>query len=176
MQKWIFIKDSMIEFGDWPLLLPLPEAGLLNLGVAGETAEGLLRRLRSMLDRLPEPNLILIMTGTNNVGLEEYRFMPAYEEIIELLRDTFPQAEIIVNCLFPIRLPWLPDEIVPRVNQTLKSMALQKGVLFLDIYDRFITVQGHADEECFQADGVHLSQHGYRVWADSLALFIRGWR
>jgi lysophospholipase L1-like esterase len=168
--KWLFIGDSLIEFCDWQA--KFPQVVVQNLGMAGETVEGLLARLDTQMDRIVPPDLILIMSGINNVAMEDFAFLPTYEIIIARLKADFPQARIIVNCLLPVQLPWFAEDTVPRVNGFLQQLAGRLSVSYLNIYQRFLDAQQHIDTRCFLEDGVHLSDEGYEVWAQSLRDFL----
>ncbi len=170
-QRWVFIGDSLVEFCDWHNRFP--EAEVLNLGMAGETVEGLFARLQSMIERWPLPDRVFIMSGINNVGMEHYDFAGTYESIIELVARKFPKTEIIANSLLPARLPWISDKIIPQLNQTLRESVLDKGAEFLDCYDRFLTEMGETDEKYFLPDGVHLSSRGYDIWAGAIADYVQ---
>ncbi len=168
--KWIFLGDSLIEFCDWHRRFP--EADLLNLGMAGETVEGLLGRLGAMIERLPVPDLVLIMSGTNNVGMEEYEIIVPYEKIVLLLHEKFPAAKIIINSLLPFRLPWISDNSILQVNSSLRQMALENGVDYLDTYNAFLTDEGKTNTNGFLEDGVHLSERGYEIWSSEIENFV----
>jgi len=167
---WLVIGDSLIAFGDWQEMFP--GVSVHNCGLAGETVAGLLARLESTIAGLAPPDLVLIMSGINNVVMEDFTFLGTYEKIIQLLAARFPQARIVVNSLLPVRLPWSNDTAVPRVNTMLCRLAERLGVTFLDIFRNFIDERGRLDGRCFLDDGVHLSAHGYRVWAGALADFL----
>ena len=169
-RNWLFLGDSMIEFGDWGEMFPT--VMIDNRGVAGETVGGLLARLEVTVDSLTAPELILIMSGINNVAMEDFAFPGTYEKVVQLLTARFPQASIFVNCLLPVRLPWFSEDTVPRVNSLLQQLARRAGVGFVDIYNSFTDDRGRIDARCFLEDGVHLSPHGYRVWAAALADFL----
>lgn len=169
-KNWLFLGDSMIEFGDWGALFPA--VMIDNRGMAGETVGGLLARLEVTVDSFAAPELILIMSGINNVAMEDFAFLNTYEKVVQLLAARFPQAGIFVNCLLPVRLPWFSDDTVPRVNLLLKQLAQQCGVAFLDIYHTFTDDRGRFDDQCFLEDGVHLSPYGYRIWAAALSDFL----
>jgi lysophospholipase L1-like esterase len=169
-RNWLFLGDSMIEFGDWGGMFPT--VMIDNRGVAGETVGGLLARLEVTVDSLTAPKLILIMSGINNVAMEDFAFLDTYEKVLRLLIARFPQAGIFINCLLPVRLPWFSEDTVPRVNLLLQQLAQQCGVAFLDIYRCFTDDRGRFDDRCFLEDGVHLSPHGYRVWGKALAEFM----
>jgi len=164
-QQFLFIGDSLIEFFNWQRRFP--EAEVFNFGSAGETAEGLFARLPKIIDRIQSPDLVMIMTGTNNIAMEDYGFLFTYEKIIALLQENYAQATIVMTSLLPIELFFLGDA-VPRVNRRLQDIARQKNIAYLNLYPLFLGKDAKAVTSYYEADGVHLSEEGYGVWAKAL--------
>lgn len=172
-KRLLLIGDSLIEFCNWQGYFP--EETVTSLGRAGETVEGLLARLAGDISGLAPPDFIIIMTGTNNVAMEDHGFLVYYERVIQILARTFPAAKIIVNSLFPFRLPWFDEEIIPRMNDAMREMAETAGLIFLDMHSLFLkgaSVTGWP-VQYFMEDHVHLSEQGYRLWAETLAGMIQ---
>jgi len=167
--KFLFMGDSLIEFFNWQERFPGRK--IFNCGIAGETAEGLLTRLPNIIARVQSPDLVMIMTGINNVAMEDYGFLFTYGKIISRLRETYGQAAIVITSLLPVDLFFLGDAI-PRVNMKLKDIAQKNKILYLDLYPLFIDENSRAIPSCFEADGVHLSAEGYEVWARALENII----
>lgn len=165
-KKFLFIGDSLIEFFDWQSRFPAHR--ITNLGVAGETAQALVDRAHKVVKRFPPPDLVLIMIGTNNVVMEDFGFLPAYEELIDIFSEGFPDAIIVINSLLPMRLPWLADDTTQRINSNLLKLAEAKGVRFLNTYQRFLDKKERPRVEYFLEDGVHLSDEGYEAWAKAI--------
>ena len=163
--RFLFMGDSLIEFFNWQERFPDRE--VFNYGIAGETAEGLLARLPNIINRVQSPDLVMIMTGINNVAMEDYGFLFTYEKIITRLRETYGQATISMTSLLPVDLFFLGDAI-PRINRRLKEIAENNNILYLDLYPLFIDENSRAITSCFEADGVHLSADGYEIWARAL--------
>jgi len=165
----LFIGDSLIEFFNWQKRFP--DRKIHNFGSAGETAEGLLVRLPRIMERCDSPDLILIMTGTNNIAMEDYGFLLTYEKIIDLLQKDYPQAVIVMTSLLPMDLFFL-GEAVPRVNKRLREIAKEKNIIYLDLYPLFLGEDLKPIRTCYEADGVHLSETGYEVWAGAIEDFV----
>ena len=163
--RFLFMGDSLIEFFNWQERFP--DRKIFNYGIAGETAEGLLARMPSIIARVQFPDLVMIMTGINNVAMEDYGFLSTYEKIITRLREAYGQAAIAITSLLPVDLFFLGDA-VPRVNRRLQDIAQNNNILYLDLYPLFIDENSRAITSCFEADGVHLSADGYEVWARAL--------
>ncbi len=167
----VFIGDSLIEFFDWQKRFP--EHVVANFGSAGETVEGLLYRSVKIVKNLKEPDWLFIMTGTNNLAMDDYAFTPSYTIIVDALISAFPKIQIVITSLLPITLPWLASSAVPRMNAMLMQLAVTKGVHFLDIYSLFLGDHNNPVSHYFLEDGVHLSDQGYAVWSEAVADLIR---
>jgi lysophospholipase L1-like esterase len=109
----------------------------------------------------------MIMTGTNNIAMEDYGFLFTYEQIIALLQKHYEQATVVMTSLLPIELFFLGDA-VPRVNRRLKDIARSGNVVYLDLYPLFLGEDSRANPAYYETDGVHLSEEGYEVWAGAL--------
>lgn len=164
--------DSYIDFFDWQTRFP--EKTVAAFGVPGETAEGLLGRIPAIIKKAPNAGRVLIMTGTNNIGMEDYNFLPAYGKIIDVIHDVNPEAVIIVNSLFPIQLPWLSPDAVPRLNGALRRFAEAREVQYLEMYTLLVDERGKPRQEFFLMDNVHLSVEGYGIWSGAVARHL-GW-
>ncbi len=164
-RQFLFIGDSLIEFFNWQKRFPAEH--VYNFGSAGETAEGLLSRLPGIIARIESPDLVMIMTGTNNIAMEDYGFLVTYEKIIDLLRKNYARAIIVITSLLPMELFFLGDA-VPRVNKRLNDIARDKNTVYLDLYPLFLGEDSKAITSYYEADGVHLSEAGYEVWARAL--------
>lgn len=171
MKKILFIGDSLIEFFDWSSRFPGHQ--IANLGRAGETAEGLLSRLGGIMRQHPSPDLIFIMTGINNVAMEDSNFLDSYLNVVEQLASAYPQGRIFIHSLLPTELPWIGNSSIQEVNRSLAKIAEEKGVGYVDLYRRFVDGKGGPVKNYLLPDGVHLSDEGYAVWAEALEKIIK---
>jgi lysophospholipase L1-like esterase len=164
-RKFLFIGDSLIEFFNWQQRFQ--EDQIYNFGSAGETAEGLLARLPEIIRRIQAPDLVMTMTGTNNIAMEDYGFLTTYGKIITLLQKNYARTTIVMASLLPIELFFLGDAI-PRVNRKLREIARERNIVYLDLYPLFLGADSKPIATYYEADGVHLSGEGYAVWAKAL--------
>jgi lysophospholipase L1-like esterase len=164
----ILMGDSLVEFFDWQERFPGHR--VFNLGLAGETVEGLLGRTAAITASHSAPDFVFIMTGINNVAMEETGFIEPYAKIVRLLKSAFPAARIYVLSILPTLLDWVADGDLRRVNAALKEMAEAEGARYLDLYGTF-KEGGLADY--LLSDGVHLSEKGYAVWAREMEDIIK---
>ena len=167
----VFIGDSLTEYFDWQERFP--EYRVINLGVSGETVEGLLDRLDRVRSRINEPDIIFIMTGINNIAMEQYDIAGDYKEIVSKLTAWFKNSMIVVQSVLPVRLEWIKNNVIKDVNRHLKKIADEFSAEYLDVYGLFVDPRGIPMRANLLDDGVHLSDTGYHVWADALDAFLK---
>jgi lysophospholipase L1-like esterase len=170
MKHILFIGDSLVEFFDWQGRFP--GHTVANLGIAGETVEGLHSRIGKIIRQFPSPDLVLIMTGINNVAMEDIGFLGPYREIVDALSSAYPHTRIVLHTLLPTLLPWIPKERIQEVNRSLHKIAQETRTEVLDLHNMFVDPQGNPVRDYLLPDGVHLAEKGYSRWAEILSLII----
>ncbi len=171
MKDLVFIGDSLTEWFDWQRRFP--EHHVANLGVSGEQVEGLLVRSERIREQIGNPDYIFLMTGINNIALEQYDITGPYRDIVRDLTAWYNKATIVVQSLLPVALEWVSGNTIKKTNDQLEQIAYQYGAKYLDIHSLFVDSKGHAKSEYLQDDGVHLSSKGYEVWAKEVEEFLR---
>lgn len=166
----LFMGDSLIEFFDWQK--GFPEHNVTNSGRAGESVQGLLSRVFKVKDICPRADSIFIMSGINNIAMGDMAFFDSYDAILERLSSVYADADIFVHSLLPTNVTFISNESILQANDALRKLAADSGAHYLDLYARFIDVQGRPVEEYLTKDGVHLSRRGYEVWLSFLMLYV----
>jgi lysophospholipase L1-like esterase len=167
----LFLGDSLTEYFDWQDRFPAQT--VTNAGVSGETVQGLLRRLYAIVSNFEEPDFIFLMTGINNVAMEDYNIIEGYRQVVLVLQRYFSRAEIVVQSLLPVILSWVENREIPRLNTALKELAATLHITYLDVHGSFLDASGRPKASCLLDDGVHLSDEGYRVWSGVVEEFLR---
>lgn len=147
-------------FGHWRIA---------NFGIASDTTQGVLFRLRDGEGQGFSPRAVMLLIGTNNLGHNS----PAEiadgigAVLVELLKS-FPKARILLMGLFPRGAADDPlrEEIV-QINQRIAQYADDKSVYYLDIGARFLDADGNIPPEVM-ADRLHLAPGGYEIWAQAV--------
>jgi len=169
-RKILLFGDSLFAFFDWQKRFPGEK--IFNLGVSGETVEGLLARLERETPPSTEADLVFFMTGINNVAGGDVDFLPTYRRVVHRTKSAYPQIAIFVHSLLPTRLEWIDNTTIEKINEGLQALAREEEITFIDIHRRFLDRDGRARADYLLADGVHLSPLGYRAWAEALEHFI----
>jgi lysophospholipase L1-like esterase len=165
-KRLLFIGDSLIEYFDWAGRFPFNS--VYNMGMAGETVDGLYSRIERIIESIETPDRIFIMSGINNLAMEDKGFVPKYRKIISKLVGRYPEAAIFVHGLLPVLFPFIGNDDISEINRKLRQVAAEERVSYLDIHSHFLDEQQNPRPSCLAADGVHLSEEGYRVWSGEI--------
>ncbi len=163
---FLFIGDYLIADFDWQKRMP--HFDVHSFGLAKEKVEGFLQRLTRIEEKTPTPDIILIMTGINNVIEKDYTFVDQIRRGVIRLSNHYPEAEIIVNSLPNIKVDFLVEEAIHHLNNSMNEMTTQLGCCFLD---NFATL-AKSNEKIFKRDGISLTSKSYDKWARSILEYV----
>ena len=137
-----------------------------NFGIAGDTVQGVLYRLRDGEGDGYRPKAIMLMIGTNNSGsASSAEIAEGVGAIVLDLRTRFPNAKILLLAIFPRANPG--DAIRTTVlgaNPTIAKLDDGKNVFYLDIGDKFLAADGTLPAD-IMPDKLHPTAKGYEIWA-----------
>jgi len=170
MKNLVFIGDSLTEWYNWQKRFP--EYLITNLGISGEPIESLLGRRDRIHASIDDPDFIFLMTGINNIALEQYDITGPYREIVRNLSTWYKKSKVVIQSILPVALEWISNDAIREINRHLEEIALEFSVEYLDVYSLFIDSKDNPKNEYFQDDGVHLSGKGYDVWANEVERFL----
>ncbi len=169
-----FIGDSLTEFFDWKERFPSYK--VFNLGVAGETVEGLLERMdgivRVIRNSGRDPEVIFVMTGINNIAMEDYEIIAGYKQAITAITAAFGKSKVVIQSILPVRLQWIDNTIIRQLNESLKQIAEDFRAEYLDLYNIFISPGSEPKKEYLLDDGVHVSDKGYEAWSAAVEDYL----
>ncbi|HJA25554.1 MAG TPA: hypothetical protein H9795_05800 [Candidatus Fournierella merdigallinarum] len=123
------------------------------------------------------PKSIYLMFGANALAARddeatENSFIAYYGQMIDLVRQAAPAAQIYVQTMTPVAADYestgIYKERIQRVNEKLAALALEKGVYFVDVYSALADENGDLLAE-YSSDGLHMVAAGYKAWAEYLA-------
>ena len=148
-----------------------------DFGWGGDTTQNMLWRLRNgELDGV-NPKVIVIMAGTNNIGMPaawvdvEARsadVAKGVRAVVAECQSKAPGAKIVLMGITPRGDSAAGLEIIKRANVQLATFADGDRVRFIDLSDRMLDGDGHLKEGMTGSDHLHLALAGYQVWADAL--------
>lgn len=148
------------------------ELRALNLGISADRTEHVLWRLAHGNLEGIRPKVAVVMIGTNNFGARKstaQQTLAGIRAIVELLRKALPETRILLLDIFPRGAEFnaMRGGIL-QVNQALHAVHDGQWVHYLPIGQVFLEDDGRISEEVMP-DQLHLSEEGYRRWADAIA-------
>jgi lysophospholipase L1-like esterase len=143
----------------------------INLGIGGDQTGHVLWRITDGKEIDPlNPKLAVIMIGTNNMGGHSaVQIAGGVKAIVETLHTKKPEMKILVLGIFP-RSPKADDKVRAKIKETnaiIAKLADDKTVFYKDIGEKFLEQDGSLDKK-IMPDYLHLSQAGYKIWADAI--------
>jgi lysophospholipase L1-like esterase len=170
LKNLIFIGDSLTEWGDWEQRFPGYQ--VTNLGISGETVEGLLARRERIRKQIYNPDFVFLMTGINNIANGDYDIIPPYREIVRNLTTWYKQSTVVVQSLLPVDGKWVSESVIQDINRQLQEVAREFNAVYLDVHSLFVDAQGVPKKGYLSDDGVHLAGKGYDAWAGEVERFL----
>ncbi|MFH0700942.1 MAG: GDSL-type esterase/lipase family protein [Candidatus Woesearchaeota archaeon] len=175
-------EESDYGYKNWVALLRSnfdTEDSIFNLGISGETTQGLLQRIEvECLAR--EPEVIIICTGANDsrfvnitpesVATPEDEFKDNVEQIIALCKEftskiiwigNTPAVETKTTPTIWSSTEYFVNSSLKRYNYFIKEICLKEKVIFIDLFEKWLKLDYKSilDEE----DGLHPNEEGYRL-------------
>ena len=163
---FLLIGDDYIANYNWQKRIPF--FSVHCFGTKGETVAGLLSRIGNIEKQVQAPDIILLMTGINNVIAEDYTFVDQIRRVVIRLSNRFPEAEIIVNSLPNFPAKFLVEDAIRHLNTHLSDMARQTGCCYLDNFE----VSAQKNMNLFKKNSIQLTRQAYDRWARSFLEFV----
>ena len=143
---------------------------VLNLGCNGDRTENTLWIIeKSGILELINPNLVVILIGTNNRN-HHLSTVAGIKKIVEQVRQRYPKAQILLYAIFPRggnNKHWRRVEN-EKVNAEIVKLCNGTDIIWVDIRDKYVTPEGLLDRTLLP-DTLHpKNSKGYSIWGESL--------
>lgn len=152
---------------------------LFNLGIGGETTEGLLKRIPHELAarNSADGNIVFISYGANDLAVKDGVQIVDPEKFKSNIREAIAHARQLSNTIYLVSiLPFSQkidgvvvssgkkriNEDVIVYNQILQDLAAEHSLGYVDFYSAFLEDK----EILLSADGVHPNEKGYGMMAE----------
>lgn len=162
----LFVGSSSIRL--WDLETSWPETRAINNGFGGSTVADSVYHYRRLIARYTDPAALLIYAGDNDInnGLTPEEVSEDFAELVAKFRADFPTTPVIYIAIKPSQARW---ELWPQMKRANDLIAAQcqegKYLHFADIAEPMLKgAESAPDPSWFVADGLHLSEFGYREW------------
>lgn len=150
-----------------------------NFGIGGDRTQHVLWRIEhGEIDGL-NPRVAVLMIGTNNLGSNTpEEIAEGVKSIVAKLREKLPMTRVLVLGVFPRGEDLSRDYIQKhdstkpspgpgQINALIGKLDDGKMVKYLDISKAFLSDDGSIPRS-LMPDFLHLSEPGYRRWADAM--------
>lgn len=152
---------------------------LFNLGIGGETTEGLLKRMPYELKarNSADGNIVFLSYGANDLAVKDGVQIVDPEKFKNNIKEAVAHARQFSNEIYLVSiLPFSQkihgvvvssgkkriNEDVVLYNQILKNIAAEEALVYIDFYSAFLEDK----EILLSADGVHPNEKGYGMMAE----------
>lgn len=140
-----------------------------NFGIAGDTTQGVLYRLKNGEGTGFSPKAIMLMIGTNNTRANSAaEIAEGIGAIVLELQKDFPEARILLLGIFPRSTPADPVRAqIAEINSIISRLHDGSNVRYLDIGKVFLDANGVIAPD-IMSDGLHPTTKGYELWAEAV--------
>jgi lysophospholipase L1-like esterase len=112
------------------------------------------------------------MIGVNDIArnIPDAVILANYRRIIDRVQAASPKTQLIMQSVLPTNDEFKPfknhygkDDRIRAVNNGLQALCADTGVIFVNLYPRFLDASGKLDKQ-YTNDGLHLTGAGYMLW------------
>jgi hypothetical protein len=165
-QKIIFAGDSAAGRGNWSSCFGF---SIENRGVDGLESYQMVNSIEGIV--ASKPDKIFITIGGNNIlNRHESILLNDISTIIDKILRTSPATIIYFHSILPCKYD-LSNSLTEWYNSQIQVLCEHKGVKFLNIYSLLKDSKG-ISQKYFLADGIHLNDAGYQLWANTIRPLI----
>jgi lysophospholipase L1-like esterase len=162
----LFIGSSSIR--GWNLEPYFPDLPVINRGFGGSQISDSVAFAERIV--LPyRPKVIVLYAGDNDVaaGKSPERVLADYKAFVAQVRRSLPKTRIVFIAIKPSIARWKLVDKIRQANGLIREVTEKDpGQVFVDVDPPMIGSDGTPKKELFKADGLHLNDTGYKLWAE----------
>jgi lysophospholipase L1-like esterase len=170
----VFLGDSQTEQAEWHEMFG-DQPPVLNRGVSGDFAQGVLDRLPEVLRHNPSKIFLLIGVNDLNFGNRIEDIEAVYNRIVAQIRTQSPQSELYLLSLLPVnnelRKTGAKNTRIAELNTRIAAIARAYALPVVDVGTPLKDADGNLSER-FSEDGLHLNGLGYQVWKNEIRKYV----
>ena len=162
----IIVGDSMVAYYK-------PTIDLHKQGIAGDTTEGLLKRLDAI--HMWQPHRVFIHIGTNDIVFTHDDDLTIVSRIQSAV-DQLSMYDVYVILPLPIDPSFFEIQDQPRTSSRVYALkeVMHKNIkdaTIINMYDAFLC--GDVLCRSLHTDGLHLNQQGYEIYESFLKAYLK---
>lgn len=148
-------------------------------GIGGDRTQNILWRLDNGETGTLKPKTVVLLIGTNNLWTtpdDLTTIVNGVTAVVGKVRNVFPTAHVLVLGVFP-RAEKADEPVrttIRQINAELAKLDNGQTVLVRDIGSVFLEPDGTLSKTV-SGDALHLTEEGYRRWAEAIAPIVQQW-
>ena len=122
-----------------------------------------------------QPKTVILYAGDNDVAnwRAPEQVLGDFQNFVGALRASLPQTRIGYIAIKPSLARWQLIDQIKQANALIRQYCSRDPQLqFLDVFSPMLTEAGKPKPELFEADGLHLNQKGYALWAKVIRPYL----
>lgn len=166
----VFLGDSHIDWCEWSELLSNKK--IVNRGIGGDNAEGVLKRLDIIT--ASHPDKIFLKIGNNDIffGFSVEEIISNYRSILISIKEKSPTTKtFLISCPPNLNFEKVPNSEIAKLNTKIKKLAKELNLTYIDVHSKLLDKSGNLDKK-YTNDNIHLNGQGYLVWKAEIIKFI----
>lgn len=168
----VFVGSSTMR--RWDVASYFPDLKIINRGIDGTELSDALRYVDRLVLR-HEPRLVVLYAGDNDVsvGRLSEQVSVDFERFVRAIHSRLPQTRILYIGIKPSPLRWMQIDRMRLANQVIRAICERDDRLaFVDFDNLMLGWDEKPRRDLFVEDGLHLSPHGYQLWATMLRPYL----
>ena len=176
----VMLGNSLTEFGgNWNLRIPKASGLIINRGIMGDDAYGMLQRLSQITPA--KPKKIFVGCGINDVShrLSNKEVAARVKRLLGEIHRQSPESQIYYFSLLPINesfgrwksLNGRTDDI-PVINREMEEWCRKNDIVYIDVFSHMTEPGSNVLRKELSVDGLHLTEEGYSVWVDAIKQYF----
>ena len=174
--NYLFLGDSITYI--YKLDKYYQDLPVVNSGINGDTAEGILKNMEERVYRY-NPSKVFLLIGTNQIEKESVE--EVYDSIIKIINKIHSNrryAKIYVESVYPVNVnidssmvKGRDNEKIKKLNKKLEKYCVEYELTYINLYDKLVDKDGNFDES-YTYDGLHPNDNGYKVITKEIKKYL----
>lgn len=175
----VFLGNSITDGGEFQELFGMEN--VLNRGIRSDRINGVRKRLDQVTSG--HPKKIFLLIGINDVADSRATALSIaqnYEALVKEIKEKSPETTLYIQSVMPVNNDFKRyksligrESIIPALNEKLQQIASENGAVYVDLWPALADPVTGKMKKNFTNDGLHLTGHGYRAWAEAVEKHVR---
>ncbi len=160
----------------WKLPKSFPMLDTINRGFGGSQLADAIHFAPRIVTK-HKPRVVVLYAGDNDIasGRAPEQVAADFREFVRVVHKELPKTKIVFLSIKPSIARWKLWDKMGQANKLIaEQCAKDERLIYLDVGPPMLDAAGKPKPELFAADGLHLSEKGYELWASLLKPQLTG--